>query len=143
MRINMYRKEDFDAIIVINNACYSGEFQAPADKMRDMISVSDVWVARTDTGEIIGFAIVRCVDQPYLWNIAVAPAYQKRGIAGNLLREIIKTYTLSKEPFITLHVNVNNDTAKRLYENYGFKVIDLAENYYASDDGYLMKRYLP
>lgn len=157
MRITGYKhKDDFERVMEINDACYSGVYRPPRNLMFDMISVSDVFVARVnekdfshsfpedlpDEDFIVGFAIVRDAIQPYLWNIAVDLEYRGRGVAGNMLREIIKKYTLSKCKEITLHVNVTN-AAQKLYFDYGFRVAAVEENYFEPDDGLVMCRPLP
>jgi ribosomal-protein-alanine N-acetyltransferase len=147
MRINFsYRhKEDFDRVMEISDACYSGDYRPPRQTMADMVSVSDVCVARIDEVELghslIGFAIIKNVSQPYIWNIAVDPAWQKRGIAGNMLREIIKRYTLNKDKEISLHVDATNP-AQKLYFDYGFRVVSVEENYFEPNDGLMMVRRL-
>jgi len=148
MRITGYKhREDFKRVMDINDACYSGDFRPPREIMQDMISVSDVFVSRreahNDPGQsIIGFAIVRNAVQPYIWNIAVDPAYQGRGVAGNLLREIIRRYTFEKCKRITLHVNAEN-SAQKLYYDYGFRVIAVEKNFFNPDAGLFMERKLP
>jgi ribosomal protein S18 acetylase RimI-like enzyme len=150
MRITGYKhREDFESVMEINDACYFGDFRPPREIMADMVSVSDVLVARAKDGDwrdpeatVIGFAIVRNAEQPYIWNIAVAPAYQGRGVAGNLLREIIRKYTLEKCSRVTLHVNAKN-SAQKLYFDYGFRVVAVEKNYFNPDAGLLMERKLP
>jgi ribosomal protein S18 acetylase RimI-like enzyme len=153
MRINFsYRhKEDFDRVMEISDACYSGDYRPPRQTMVDMVSVSDVCVVRLDNTDvmyefsgnaIVGFAIIKNVEHPYIWNIAVDPAYQRRGIAGNMLREIIKRYTLNKDTKILLHVDATNP-AQKLYFDYGFRVVSVEENYFEPNDGLMMVRKLP
>jgi len=147
MRINFnYKREDFDRVMEISDACYSGDYCPPRQTMADMVSVSDVCVARIDEVELghslVGFAIIKNVFQPYIWNIAVDPAYQRRGIAGNMLREIIKRYTLNKDTKILLHVDATNP-AQKLYFDYGFRVVSVEENYFEPNDGLMMVRKLP
>ena len=148
MRITGYRhKEDFDRLMQINDACYFGEYRPPRKIVSDMISVSDVLIARgshVDPETLVGFAIMKDAENvpAYLWNIAVDPEYQGRGVGGNILREIIKKYTLSKRMGISLHVNVNNP-AQKLYYDYGFRVTSLVKDYFKPDDGLYMLRRLP
>jgi len=148
MRITGFKhKEDFERVMEINNLCYKGIYCPPRDLMANYTKVSDVFVARAggshgDEEKIVGFAIVRNVIQPYIWNIAVDPAFQSRGLGGNLLREIIRTYTLAKCSTITLHVDATNP-AQTLYYDYGFRVISVEENYFDPNDGLLMERKLP
>jgi ribosomal protein S18 acetylase RimI-like enzyme len=69
----------------------------------------------------------------------VDKGYQNLGVGGNLLREIIKKYTLQKELAITLHVHEDNP-AQCLYFSYGFRVQDVVKDYYAPKNGLLMVR---
>jgi ribosomal protein S18 acetylase RimI-like enzyme len=147
MRITGYRhSEDFQRVMAINDACYSGDFRPPREIMQDMISISDVFVARAhralDPEIIYGFAIVRNATQPYIWNLAVDPAYWGRGIASMMLDHIIAGYTKDKYSQITLHVNAKNP-AQKLYFDYGFRVTAIVPNYFNPDSGLLMERRLP
>ena len=156
MRITGYKKEYLDRIMEINDACYEGVYRAPRDVVEQMIGVSDTFTAQIAEGDfagdypndlpeksIIGFAIVRWDNVfPYIWNIAVDPAYQGRSVGGNLLRQIIKRYTLAKQKQITLHVNAQNP-AQKLYFDYGFRVKSIEKDYFKPDDGLIMTRLLP
>ena len=153
MRITGYKhKEDLERMMEINNSCYSGIYCPPRNTMVDNLLLSDVFVARITPADdktspvnmIVGFAIVRDQEHvpAYIWNIAVDPAYQGRGVGGNLLREIIKKYTLSKSIGISLHVNVQNP-AQKLYYDYGFRVTSYVKDYFKPDDGLYMLRKLP
>jgi ribosomal protein S18 acetylase RimI-like enzyme len=158
MRITGYKhSEDLARMMEINDSCYSGIYCPPRNIMVDNLLVSDVFVARVDEsfaaselltygdlGHIVGFAIVRDQEHvpAYIWNIAVDPAYQGRGVGGNLLREIIKKYTLAKSMGISLHVNVEN-AAQKLYFDYGFRVTSYVKDYFKPDDGLYMLRKLP
>jgi len=148
MRIDFgYKREDFDRVMEISDACYNGKYRPPQQTMYDMITVSDVLVARLDpeddsTRTILGFAIIQNIYQPYIWNIAVDPKWQRRGIAGNMLWEIIKRYTLNKDKEISLHVDATNP-AQKLYFDYGFRVVSVEENYFEPNDGLMMVRRLP
>jgi ribosomal protein S18 acetylase RimI-like enzyme len=129
----------------ISDACYTGDFRPPRETVADMISVSDVFLAKTGLAsqeQIIGFCIVKNISQPYIWSIAVDPKFQGRGVGGNILREVIRTYTLSKQKEITLHVDCTN-SAQKLYYDYGFRVVSVEENYFEPNDGLMMVRKLP
>ena len=152
MRITGYKhKDDYERVMEINDACYTGIYCPPRELMRNYLTVSDVFIARhnvdgcdskPDEDIVVGFAIVRNVFQPYIWNIAVDPAYQGRGVGGNLLREVIRTYTLSKNLNIALHVNAENP-AQKLYFDYGFRVKSVQAKYFDPNDALLMERKLP
>jgi ribosomal-protein-alanine N-acetyltransferase len=150
MIISAYTHNDFPAIMKISDAAYSGVERPPEGVMRDMVSVSDVFVAREQApyhpqcGQqlIIGFAIVKNIEEPYIWSIAVDPEFQGRFVGSNLLREIIRRYTLEKCSTITLHVRDDNP-AQKLYFDQGFRVAAVAENYFDPHNGLFMRRTLP
>ena len=135
-----YTRKDFDRIMEISDACYSGDDRPPRETMMEMVSISDIFLARSSaSNHIYGFAIVRNVDSPYLWSIAVDKNAQGTGIGSNLLRAILHCYRREKQ--ITLHVNVHNP-AMWMYHKYGFKVYDIARGYYGNTDGFCMKLVL-
>jgi ribosomal protein S18 acetylase RimI-like enzyme len=146
-----YKSTDFNRLREISDACYTGDERPPHEIMKDMVEVCDVFLAKEsvprdpDGGNpydmIIGFALVRTSGNPYVWSIAVDKQFQERGVGGNLLREIIKKYTLQKEIVISLHVHEDNP-AQKLYFDYGFRVRKVEEAYYMPKDGLLMKRLL-
>ena len=124
-----YNSTDFDRLMEISDACYEGVERPPRETMKDMVEVCDVFLAKEmESGfsrafanggccyeeNIVGFALVRTVVHPYIWSIAVDKKFQGRGIGGNLLREIIKRYTLQKAQEIKLHVHEDNP-AQKLY----------------------------
>lgn len=146
MRIRGYKKTDFDDVLDINNKTFSGDQRPPISTLREMISISDVWVATVSDDDIlfvpdrvIGFAIVKPSSvegkdqQAYVWQTAVSPDLQRRGIGGNLLREVIGYYTKKKYASIRLHCHYDNP-AQKLYFDYGFRVTDIAWGFY-QDEG--------
>jgi len=145
MRITGYSRENFERVVEISDACYTGHYRPDRATLQNMVGISDVFLAKTDTvsqNKIIGFCIVKNTDQPYIWSIAVDPDFRGRGVGGNLLREVIRTYTLQKQRQISLHVDCANP-AQKLYYDYGFRVQRVAEKYFAPNDGLVMVRNLP
>ena len=146
-----YKSTDFERLWEISDRCYTGDERPPHDIMKNMVEVCDVFLAKEtfpgfgrdpDEDGIIGFALVRTSGNPYVWSIAVDKDFQGRGVGGNLLREIIKKYTLQKALCITLHVHEDNP-AQKLYFDYGFRMRDVVKYYYAPKNGLLMIRTLP
>lgn len=79
-------------------------------------------------------------DRIELDYIYVNEEKRKKGIASILLEKLIDESKKLACSNITLEVNVNNMSAIKLYEKYGFKKVAVREKYYGSEDGLLMIR---
>ena len=86
--------------------------------------------------EIVGFFVLRTVfDTSELMDIAVAKAFQGRGLGRRLLNEALKTAKLSGAARVTLEVRESNFKARSLYESAGFVVDAVRKNYYRATSG--------
>ncbi|MFW0764430.1 ribosomal protein S18-alanine N-acetyltransferase [Trabulsiella odontotermitis] len=86
--------------------------------------------------EIAAFAITQVVlDEATLFNIAVDPAYQRRGLGRALLEHLIDA--LEKHGVVTLwlEVRASNVAAIALYESLGFNEATIRKNYYPTAEG--------
>jgi ribosomal-protein-alanine N-acetyltransferase len=86
--------------------------------------------------EIAAFAITQVVlDEATLFNIAVDPAYQRRGLGRTLLEYLIDA--LEKRGVVTLwlEVRASNVAAIALYESLGFNEATIRKNYYPAAEG--------
>ena len=92
--------------------------------------------------QVVGFidysVIYERIEINYIY---VLDSYQRRGIATELLNDVIKTTNDILN--ITLEVNVNNQKAINFYQKNGFKIASKRERYYKNgDDAYLMIRVI-
>jgi ribosomal-protein-alanine N-acetyltransferase len=72
-------------------------------------------------------------------NVAVDPAYRRRGIASRLMHDLFERADRDR-PF-TLEVRVSNAGAIALYERYGFKHSGIRPRYYNNaEDALIMWR---
>lgn len=89
-----------------------------------------------DTGAIAGFAVWRAVSEGEweLLNLAVAPAFRRRGIGAALIAGI-------PPGRIFLEVRESNAPARALYENQGFRLLGRRKRYYKNpeEDGIVME----
>lgn len=89
-----------------------------------------------ERGEIVGFAICQVVlDEATLFNIAIDPAKQSKGLGKALLQGLIAE--LGKKGVLTLWLEVreSNQKAHRLYTQLGFNEVTVRKNYYPLPDG--------
>jgi ribosomal-protein-alanine N-acetyltransferase len=94
-------------------------------------------------GELVGYAIVsRYVDAWHVMNIAVTPAFRRRGIASALLERLFEMTAADSRRGYTLEVRVSNAEAIRLYERLGFRARGIRRGYYTDnrEDALIMWR---
>jgi ribosomal-protein-alanine N-acetyltransferase len=93
--------------------------------------VSYCFLAKDEKGRAVGFcSFWRILDELHINNIAVLPPFRRLGVATGLL-----TYVLSQGAALgarraTLEVRRSNDTARLLYERFGFTVAGVRRDYY-------------
>lgn len=84
-----------------------------------------------DGGVLVGYAGMQSIiDEGYVTNVAVDPAYRRRGIGDALmlaLREHARSRGLS---FLSLEVREGNAAARRLYRKHGFVESGFRKGYY-------------
>lgn len=91
---------------------------------------------------VAGFIIARLIlDEGHLLDLAVHPDYRKRGIAGMLVKDVIRGLQINSCRSFFLEVRASNNAAKVLYGNLGFKIISTRKDYYKNpvEDALVMK----
>ena len=88
-----------------------------------------------------GFIVYRiAVDEAEIITIGVNPEMRRKGIASAMIGIIEKTLKNQGVKKIFLEVALTNISAKKLYENCGFKVVGLRPKYYDGVDAILMAK---
>lgn len=83
------------------------------------------------TGQVVGYAgLLVVADEGYITNVAVFPAYRRRGIATQLIQVFINFAKGNRLAFLTLEVRPGNAAAIALYQGFGFKEVGRRKNYY-------------
>ena len=87
-----------------------------------------LWLVAVEDGELAGYVGSQTVLQEAdMMNIAVAEGFRRRGIARNLVEELIRQLDAYQ---LTLEVRVSNAPAIAMYESMGFQQVGLRKNYY-------------
>ena len=88
------------------------------------------FLAKEET-EVIGYIGMKVVlDEADITNVAVLPAYRKKGIAGKLLEQLLDEARQQGIYSIYLEVRDSNAAAITLYKHAGFKEVGKRKNYY-------------
>lgn len=86
-----------------------------------------------EKNEIIGYiAMSHIIDTMDIISIVIKKDYQRKGLASYLLNYVIDFARQIKITNILLEVRTSNKLAQKLYEKYGFKVINKRKNYYSN-----------
>lgn len=94
-----------------------------------------------DEFPLIGFMVASVFPpQADLTNIGVHPAYQGRGLGGQMLNHLWAQLANKGVGELTLEVRVSNDRAIGLYQKLGFVVTGKRKNYYhcVDDNGHII-----
>ena len=100
----------------------------------------DTFLVTTIDDEIVGYVVAEdWTDHDHLISIAVRPDKRKKGIGQQLMLELEKRLSKSKQ--LRLEVRQSNEAAIQLYSKLGFVRTDLAEGYYTDgEDAIVMEK---
>jgi [ribosomal protein S18]-alanine N-acetyltransferase len=89
-------------------------------------------VAIEDDGHLSGFAVSRqtAADEFELLNLAVAPAFRRRGMARELVKSIIESHETGTAISVFLEVRESNLPARAFYKSLNFQEVSIRQNYY-------------
>ena len=93
---------------------------------------------------IVFLCMMYVLDEGYISNVAVSPAYRRQGIADKLISQLLKSAEDKELTFVTLEVRQSNIPAISLYEKNGFIKVGQRKNYYdlPKEDAILMTKFL-
>jgi ribosomal-protein-alanine N-acetyltransferase len=135
--------DDIDQIESIEQVSYPAPWSRSmfASELSKPSSMSLAAVA--DDGTLVGYLVLsRYVDAWHVMNVAVAPAWRRRGVARALLERVFETTGADARRGYTLEVRVSNVGAIALYEGLGFRSRGVRRGYYTDnrEDAVIMWR---
>lgn len=144
IRIVDARQEHLPAIECMEKQCFSmpwtiEQLQSQLPDERHIFLVAE------SEGAAVGYVgMTHIIDEGYISNVAVDPAYRKCGIGDALIAELIRRAELLELSFATLEVRRSNIPAIALYSKHGFIKVAERKNYYdlPKEDAILMTRFL-
>ena len=131
--IEPLRRRHLKAVMPIEEALYPrpwtlGVFHAEIDLVRHD---HRYYIAGIINNELVGYAgLLFTPDDAHVTNIAVSPAWQRRGIATDLLLELAWKARERTCSALTLEVRVSNEPAQELYRRFGFVPAGVRKKYY-------------
>jgi [ribosomal protein S18]-alanine N-acetyltransferase len=135
IEIRPLRQEDLAAVVAIEHqvAPLGWNLKNFTDSLAQHHSC---WVS-CQQQQITGYAILTLVaDEASLLNLAIAPAWQRRGVGRELLRHTIAIARERHASELFLEVRASNQAAINLYETIGFNQIGRRRHYYPLPAGH-------
>lgn len=93
---------------------------------------------------IVGYrGIMFTGEEAHVTTLAVAPEYQRRGLATALLLDAVRTSVEGGALHLSLEVAFGNHGAQALYRRFGFSPVGVRKGYYqlTGEDAYVMWAY--
>jgi ribosomal-protein-alanine N-acetyltransferase len=120
---------DVPAILAIEQQAPSAAHWS-SEQYRKLVGSGLVLVAE-ETDTICGFVCAQAVSGEWeIENVVVADGFLRRGIASELVREMIQRAQNEAASAILLEVRESNLSARRLYEKHGFREVGRRRAYY-------------
>jgi ribosomal protein S18 acetylase RimI-like enzyme len=134
---------DLNALRRLEHVCFENDAWSLLDLMAILSWPDVIRLKAVEDDEMVGFVAGDprpAQDVGWITTIGVDPRYQHRGIGRALLRacEDRMKFTRAK-----LTVRISNDNAISLYEQEGYRTIDIWKQYYKDgEDGLVMEKIL-
>ncbi len=132
MNIRQAQPTDIPAILAIEQSAPLAAHWA-AEKYEEVFRVGGMRRALVaeDADSFLGFVVVRAVGSEWeIENIAVASSAVRRGLASQLLSDLLKLARDERASAIWLEVRESNPAARRLYQKFLFQEHGRRPNYY-------------
>ena len=133
-----------EQIQAIERQCFSCPWTL--DQLRSQLSDDrHVFLAAVaENGAVVGYVgMMFVLDEGYISNVAVAPAYRRQGVADALTSALVMRAEELGLAFVTLEVRAGNEPAKALSAKHGFVPVGRRKNYYdlPKEDAILLTRF--
>lgn len=127
-------RADVDAVLSIERQVNSHPWTR--GNFNDSLANGHICKVYEDAKGMVGYAVLMPVlDEVHLLDISIASAYQRTGLGGKLLSDMLALARELKFERVILEVRRSNLAANALYRKAGFSEIGLRRGYYPADIG--------
>jgi ribosomal-protein-alanine N-acetyltransferase len=139
--------EDAEELKRLDELCFSRQVQYDELQFLYYITDSDIHSLVIDHNKrLIGFIIYSTDKTAQTANIVtldIHPDFRRKGLATKLLDTAESQLDKIRTKTITLQVSVNNMPAQNFYKAKGYEIQSVINDYYPSEDAYVMAKRLP
>jgi ribosomal-protein-alanine N-acetyltransferase len=137
---------DIKDLLGIEREVYNGELPWTKTAFLVELQVADphLYLLIQKEQKTVGFIGCRIFDkEAHITNVAVAKAYQGKGIGSFLIREVKAFAEVNRCVCITLEVRISNKNAQRVYRQLGFQSSTIKPEYYTENKEDALEMILP
>ena len=121
---------DLPGVLAIEGRCFPDPWSEGIFRSA-LVDGLSLWLAAEKGGVLVGYAGMQAVlDEGYIDNVAVDPAFRRQGVASGLLDAMIGQAQRRKLRFLSLEVRAGNEGAIALYASFGFTAVGRRKGYY-------------
>ncbi len=142
-KILKMEKNHIEYIKMIERECFNNPWSYQNIESELYNENSYFIVCEKDLKVIAYASMYKILDEGYINNIAVSECFRKKGIAKNLIDDLILFALKNRLLFLSLEVRLSNKIAINLYNSTGFKSIGIRKNFYSKpkEDAIIMTRF--
>lgn len=140
IKIRNLEEQDLPYVLEIVSQSFSIPWSLSSFK-NELLNPHSILKVAEFNEEIVGYIVLRKIlDEAELLSIAVKPELRRKGIATELIKNVLDELKDSVETCF-LEVRVSNKEAISFYEKIGFKKVGLRKKYYLlpEEDAIIMK----
>ena len=130
MTITTMGQEHVSQVAELEKQCFSDPWseKSVASELENPLSL---WLVALEGDTVAGYVGSQTVmGETDMMNVAVSPAYRRRGIARDLIQALLRELARQGSHRLTLEVRASNAPARALYESLGFAQVGRRPNYY-------------
>jgi len=138
------RRRHLRSVMRIETQVYPRPWSLPLFMSELNLRTSRIYYVARVNSSVVGYCGVMLVEEDaHITNIAVDPAWHRRGIGARLLLNAARQVAAHEAIRLTLEVRMSNAGAQGLYRKFGFEPAGVRKNYYAEsrEDALIMWAY--
>jgi ribosomal-protein-alanine N-acetyltransferase len=138
---------DLDAVVRLENEIFSDPWPRSAFE-REVRGENPEWprvAVDTDTGDLLAYMVAWFVaDEVHLANVATSPETRRRGVAQQLLEDLVREGRRRGARMVLLEVRRSNRAAQAFYRKNRFHFFSVRRGYYRDnrEDALIMVKAL-
>jgi ribosomal-protein-alanine N-acetyltransferase len=150
VELRHYRAGDLQAIVQLDELCFSEKFRFDRRTMREFAEARDAitLIAEDEGGGLGGFAIVHLQEVAtgrcgYVVTLDVSPENRRCGVGDRIMSEMERRAGAAGAAWMGLHVFAKNDGAIRFYERRGYRRMGVKIDFYGRNlDAFVYRKDL-